>query len=220
MLFRSEHITLFIWPDRLPPVFIVSQTVTSATLKWVEEEGCQNLFPSLQFPKLHTLELDSCPLPVDSIYPFIPDSLSITSLFLTDFGFVHDLPVLLRLLPTITHFSFQNSRFCHIRPPGTLLDLFSNLHSIDSRTTLLPCLAHFDMRVQGVDAEIDHGSATCAFVEMVKSRVTENHLEQRLKSVRFSVPDCCLNDELISSLAYLPKVGITISIQDRCGFIL
>ena len=113
---QLEHITLFIWPskDRLPPVFIVSQTVTSATLKWVEEEGCQNLFPSLQFPKLHTLELDSCPLPADSIYPFIPDSPSITSLCLTDFGFVHNLPVLLRLLPTITHFSFQNSRFCQI----------------------------------------------------------------------------------------------------------
>ena len=215
---QLEHIALtFGSCDSLPSVSIVSQTITSATLNWAEE-GCEKLFSLLQFPQLHTLESECCHLPADSTYPFITYSPTITNLFLKDLRSNHGLLVLLGLLPTVTHLSFRNSwRQIQIK---TLLDFFSKLHPTDPQSgTLLPRLTHFDMLLTVACVKTGPSLAT-AFVEMVKSRVTENWSEQQLKSVRFSVPNCCLNHELISSLAYLLKVGIAISIQDRCGFIL
>ena len=202
--------------ESLPSVSIVSQTVTSATLKWAKR--CEKLFFLLQFPRLHTLDLYGCGLYADSFIAHLP---SITNLNLKELSFDHHLLALLRLFPTVTHLSFRNSWKFRVQIE-TLLDFFSNLHPTDpsQSRTLLPRLAYFDMQVWGANAQIDHSPATSIFVEMVKSRVMENRLEQRLKTVRFSVPNCCLNHEFISSLAYLLKVGIAISIQDSCGFIL
>ena len=197
-------------------VFIASQTITSLVLRCMQEEECKKFFALLQFPQLHVLELDDCHLPASSTYPspFIAHSLSITSLSLVALTFsLEDLLALLRLLPTVTHFSFFQYSW---KEKGTFEDFFSKLrpaYPSESRT-LLPRLTHMEMEFLLFPGEAD--PATTAFVEVVKSRVAEN----RLKSVRFSLLNHCLNHDLISSLAYLPKVGIAISIQDGCGRIL
>ena len=196
--------------DSLPPVSIESQTIISLTLRYTNRAECAKLFPLLQFPRLHVLEMDHCNLPAGSTYPssFIAHSTSITSLSLkyTKFS-LEDVLALLRLLPTVTHFLFYQYS-CK----GALDDFFSNLrhaHPSESRT-LLPRLTHMEVEILFYNDEGD--PATSAFVEVVKNQVAEN----RLKSVRFSVPAHTLNRGLISSLAYLPKVGIAINIQDKC----
>ena len=211
---QLQHLALNGWSLGLDslPVSIASQTLISLTLIRIDER--EKFFPLLQFPQLHTLELDDCHLPAGSTYPspFIAHSLSITSLSLKDLKFsLKDLLALLRLLPTVTHFLFYQYS-CK----GILEDFFSNLrhaHPSESKT-LFPCLTHMEMQVRFHDDEKD--PVTSAFAKLVKSRVPGN----QLKSVRLLVLDQCLNHDLISSLAYLPKVGIAISIQDKCGRIL
>ena len=209
---QLEHIVLtFGLCDSLPSVSIVSQTVTSATLQGAEE-GCEKLL--LQFPQLHTLDLYSCHFPADSLTAHLP---SITNLNLKNLSFDRDLLALLRLFPTVTHLWIRDYSFSCMHESEPLLAFFSELHP--TGPPLLPRLTHLDMRISG-NGVICPGLET-AFVEMVKSRVMEGRLEQGLKTVRFSMPDFyLLNHELISSLAYLLELGITISIQDGCGSIL
>ena len=169
----------------------------------------------MQLPQLQILELDNCKSPVN--YPFIARS-SITSLSLKQVFFsLEDLLALLRVLPSVTHFSFD--QFYETSVP--LIDFFSKLYPADrsKSETLLPRLTHFDMRIH-FSTEIDHGSVISAFVEMVKSRVAESRLEQQLKSVRFSMPEYCLDHNLISPLVGLSKVGIVITIHDKYGSVL
>ena len=217
---QLEHIALtFKSYDSLPSVSIVSQTITSATLNWAEE-GCEELLSLLQLPQLHTLDLYDCHFYADSFIAHLP---SITNLNLKYLSFDHHLLALLRLFPTVTHLSIQKSSFGWMQSKP-LLAFFSELHptSGPQSRTLLPRLTHLDMLlVIDGNVVICPGLAT-AFVEMVKSRVmdSEGRLEHRLQTVRFSMPDYCLNHELISSLAYLLEIGIAISIRDSCGFIL
>ena len=215
---QLEHITVVfaeqLAEDLLPPVSIVSQTITSATLKWAEE-GSEKLFSLLQFPQLHTLNLYDCHFSADSLTAHLP---SITNLNLQNLDFDHDTLVLLRLLSTVTHLSFQVSRF-HCMQPSCTLDFLSKLHPTDPQSrTLLPRLTHFDMLIGGTET---WPGLAAAFIEMVKSRVMEGQLETRLESVRFTAPDdCLLNHELISSWASRLKDDMAISIEDRCGLIL
>ena len=167
----------------------------------------------LQLPQLQILELDNCKSPVD--YPFIARS-SITSLSLKQVFFsLEDLLALLRVLPTVTHFSFD--QFYETSVP--LIDFFSLCPDRSESETLLPRLTHFDMRIR-FSTEIDHDSVVSAFVEMVKSRVAESRLEQQLKSVRLSIPDRQLDHNLISPLVGLSKVGILMAIHDKYGSVL
>ena len=191
------------------PVSIASQTLISLTLIHIDE--CEKFYPLLQFPQLHSLELYCCSLPAGSS-PFIAHSLSITSLPLKyDIFSVENLLALLRLLPTVTHFSFHQTWW-----EERLKEFFSKLrhaHPSDPMT-ILPRLTHMEMKFSLHGYEDD--PATSAFVQAVKSRVAEN----RLKSLTYSVLKHCLNHDLISSLAYLPKVGVAIRIWDKCGRIL
>ena len=200
---------------------IVSSTIVSVTLRPRVCVYNEQFFRLAQLPRLHTLQLEYGRFPSSCTYSFVAHSPLLTNITFKWLTFEHLDTVLglLRLLPSVTNLFWQQD-WSDVKW-GTVHNLFSHLHPFNSKI-LLPRLQHFEMEISDPEKKVGGLDATIgSFVQMVRARWVEvEHPHERLRSVRLSFPHRCFNHDLIRPLDYLRKVGLRISIQDECGFIL